>query len=106
MKRVNKRSILTMVLEKRHGWPKAFIGRFEGNITLMKPLLLAERLQLARRMVDQTAGIIARENSLQPLEFEEGFFTVMAESFFTMTRAPVLCGNSPLKSSRMPCVKS
>lgn len=70
-------------LLKKHGWPEALIGRFKRNIILFSPLMDKDRAAIAQKLAEQTIEQIREANYIGKVEVADGFYQIMAKSFFT-----------------------
>ncbi|MFN7684767.1 MAG: AAA family ATPase [Oligoflexia bacterium] len=70
-------------LLKEHGWPEPLIARFQGNITLFKPLSSSERVRIAKKLVDRVVQNLVRDHGLKSINFESDFFEQMGDTFFS-----------------------
>lgn|GEM_PF-919098 len=79
----NKVTTKLFALLRSHGWPEALINRFQRNITLYKPLLLEERIEIAKKQVDKIVSDLVTQHGVKGIEFDDNFYKVLAHSFFS-----------------------
>jgi ATP-dependent Clp protease ATP-binding subunit ClpA len=76
------RDSLNQIL-KKHGWPEALIARFNGNISLFKPLVVDERAMVAKKMVDKAVSGLTAQHGIKEITTDPDFYKEMGDAFFS-----------------------
>ena len=84
-KRLNRRDYLQEIL-RHSGWPEPLLGRIGNNIALMKPLLRAEQIQVAKKEVERVLTQLKSAYEFDRILVAEGFYERLSESFFSHSR--------------------
>ncbi len=67
---------------KKMGWPEALVARFLSNLTLFKPLIEAERMEVAKIMLDNTIKNLTQQHGIK-IAYDDSFLKTVAETFFS-----------------------
>lgn len=67
----------------QHGWPEALLARLKGNIALSKPLMEAERVAVAEKLIGRQMADMDKLYNLEKVEYGSGFHKTAATSFFS-----------------------
>jgi ATP-dependent Clp protease ATP-binding subunit ClpA len=84
-KRVNRRDYLQDLL-RHSGWPEPLLGRIGNNIALMKPLIHAEQMQVAKKEIERVLGQLKAAYEFDNIKVADGFYERLTESFFSHSR--------------------
>ena len=68
---------------KQQGWPEPLLARIGSNITLYKPLIAEERVNIARKLVEQTAEALKKQHGIKDIKTNPDFYRTVADSFFS-----------------------